>query len=174
MPFRQHSAEIIQSGLAGQPQHSLRQYQVMHFTHPNFHIKPEWHIMGVPTKTNSRTAPSLSALSQAQRRRHTARAQGGPLPSSNLPPLSAPRCPLCSEHFDKLLCLDFCGYLCLTCAKANQQPVFVSTRGDQGCLAGAAQTPQICCRILFFRFNKKGDVSGCFLSAMSAFAHRTG
>lgn len=111
VPFRQHPAEIIQSGLAGQPQQSLSQYQVKHFTYQSVHIKPECRIIGILTKTNSITAPSLSVLFQAQRRHHTARPLGGRLPSSNLPPRSEALCPLCSEHFDKLLGLDFCGYL---------------------------------------------------------------
>lgn len=157
VPFRQHPAEIIQSGLAGQPQQSLSQYQVKHFTYQSFHIKPECPIIGILTKTNSTTAPSLSVLFQAQRRRHTAGPLGGRLPSSNLPPLSETLCPLCSEHFDELLCLDFCGYLRLSCAKVSRQPVCVSIQGDQGCLIGTLRLTKVCCRILFSRLNKKKE-----------------
>lgn len=172
VPFRQPPAELVQSGLAGQPQQSLSQYQVMHFTYQSFHIKAKWHIAGILTKTNSITAPSLSVLFQAQRRRHTARPPGGRLPSSNLPPLSETRCPLCSERFDHLLCLDFCGYLWLSCAKASQQPVCVSIHGDRRCLIGPLELTKVCCRSLFSRLNKKRR---CFiLSLISAFAHRTG
>lgn len=158
LQFRQHPGEIIHSGLAGPPQQSLSQYQVMYFTYQR-----ERCITGILTWTNPIRAASLSVLFQAQWRPHTARPLGGRLPSSNLPPRSETPCPLSSEHFDQLLTWTSVGIsdiydVVSSFAKVSQQPVCVCVQGDGRCLSGMLKLTKVHCRILFSRLNKKKNM----------------